>query len=214
MIVSFEGLDGCGKSKQLSLFYAATGCAEIPQFPSLPRITPKINRARMFMKVESARLDLALLISPPDAMVRIEDARVHEKSRRSGHPYDLVALDRSIDTTYSYSALFFQGVDKEEFDSYQEEISTWHINSPKPDLTFLFKVDYGVTLERLKARAGNDNEFDGMPEKQWLQTWERYVELSVVNSSRIKMIDGNKRSDEVHEEVMSVYDNFLSGVIK
>src|SRR5258708_32818470 len=103
MIVSFEGLDGCGKSKQLSLFYGATGCAEIPQFSALPRITPKINRARMFMRVENTRLDLARLISPPDAMVRIEDARVHEHSVRSAHPYDVVAMDRSIDTTYAYS---------------------------------------------------------------------------------------------------------------
>lgn len=214
MIISFEGMDGSGKTTQLELFQQLTGAVAIPQFSSLPKIGPRIKRAQMFMKVETARMDLGRLITPPDALVRIEDAKVFGKSMHTVHPYDLVLLDRSIDTTYAYSALFFKNADREEFLEYQNAISGWHSTTPKPDLTFYFDVKPAVAEFRLRARAGNDKEFDGMMPEQWMSTAERYSDLVAVDNKRIVTIDANGSVHLTHELVMNAYNDFLSRLLQ
>lgn len=206
MIVSFEGLDGSGKSKQLEMFQLLMGATAIPQFAALPRISPRMARAMMFTKVETLRLDLARLISPPDSLIRIEDARIFEKSLRTGHPYDIVVLDRSLDTTYSYSALFFKTATTEEAREYHAMISKWHTALEKPDITFYLQVSRETSIKRLKERAGNDGEFDGMAEDSWNLVASRYETLAhVINTNRIIVIDAERTINEVHADIVKAY---------
>jgi thymidylate kinase len=129
------------------------------------------------------------------------------------HPYDIVLLDRSVDTTYAYSALFFLKESDDAQLDHSVKIRFWHDGVRKPDLTFWFVSSYDDIRKRLQARV-RDTEFDMMPEAAWNVVMKRYTELRERGGKRIVYIDAGQDSKDVHNDVMAAYRFHLRELIK
>lgn len=218
MIISFEGMDGSGKSLQLEMFQRATDAVAIPQYVNLPKIYPSDMRVELFKRVEELRLELARMISPSDALMHLADSLSRDKIEVS-HPYDIVLLDRSVDTTLAYSVLFFwKSLEAIRLD-HALKIAGWHQRAVKPDLTFLFVAGYSEVKQRLqdgwaKSERRLDQEFDMMPEDKWVEVFQRYLNAAAAEPERIIRINANQSPDAVHAEVVAAYRARLKEMIK
>ena len=211
MIISFEGLDLCGKSTQVEIFQKITGGYRIPQYATKqdPAATP-LERAQGYWFLEQSRLGLAEAIVNYDA---IESTKKVMKDTGNftptGSDHDTIILDRSIDTTYAYSALFVRKGTPEQQEEYRLWMEREHEFSTFPDITFFLKTTYAETRKRATGRGFLDSEFDLMPEPLWNLVNERYMALAERCDYRFRVIDATKTIDEVAAEIRATYVTFL-----
>ena len=71
-----------------------------------------------------------------------------------------------------------------------------------PDITFLIDIDINIAMKRVKLR-GESNKFDKMDLEFHQKIKDGFLQIAKNNPERIKIIDGNKSKEEIHEEILN-----------
>ena len=199
MFITFEGIDGCGKSTQLENLKKYLEEKNYEVISTLEPGGSKLGQQlrQILLHYDGFVSDVAeLFLYLADRSQHVEE--IVQKNVEKGV---IVLCDRHIDSTVAYQGYGrTQDIEKIEF---LNNIAT---KNKKPDLTFLFDVD----VEIGQKRVGKEKD---RLEKESLDFHKRvkegYLKIAQNEPDRVKVINANMTIEEVFKEVKKIIDEKL-----
>ena len=196
--VTFEGIDGCGKSTQKKRVADRLVREKIPH-----HVTEEPTRGEIgqLLRTYLKRKDT---FPPIDALLFAADRLDHWKNEIDPHlqQNEIVISDR-----YKDSSLAYQTIQSESLGSLQSWIETINRFAPKPDLVFLFDLDPVIALRR-RYSATTEAEREKFEQLEFQQKL-RQIFLSICNSSDFDVskvhyviIDASQSEEEITAQIM------------
>ena len=195
--LSFEGIDGCGKSTQAKLL-AAHFVAELQDVVRTREpggsIGAEAIRGLLLTGATdkwSAETELLLFT----AARRDHFEKTIEPALLAGK---MVICDRFADSTRVY-----QGATRGDLRSKVDQLHATMIGR-EPDLTLIIDVDPRVALTRGLARNSGEDRFEdfGLEFQEKLQTG--FLKLAEEYPQRCHVVDGNRPAKDVFEDVLAL----------
>ncbi|MCE5336638.1 MAG: dTMP kinase [Desulfobacteraceae bacterium] len=203
--ISFEGIDGCGKStlmEQLSHWLATAGIPCImTREPGGTPIGEKIRE--LLLATSSAGMSTRaemLLYSASRAQLTDE---VIVPAMKKG---TWVLTDRFVDATFAYQG-YGRGHDLQRLKTIQE----WTTRDLWPDKTILLDCSIEVALDRIAGRNGG--KFDRIEQENnafHLKVRNGYMALAAAEPERFLVLDASRPLEEVIEDF---YNRFWLAVV-
>jgi dTMP kinase len=203
--ITFEGIDGSGKSTQLRLlanFLKQAGCDVL--LTREPGGTPVGNRLRAALLDAHEEVDplTELLVFAADRAQHVR--RVLRPALESGQ---IVFSDRYADATRAY-----QGGGRGFPPEFITEIIELATEGLKPDLTVLFDLSIEDSTARTQRRGNGTQRGDRLDaENDDFHTRVRkaYLQLAKAEPERIKIVNTNQPAELTHERVKEIVVPFL-----
>ena len=202
--VTFEGLDGSGKSTQLRRLkewlerngFAVTATRQ----PGGTRVGERIRALLLDSRGESlaSLAELGLMFSDRAQAI----AEVIEPAIKAGQ---IVLCDRFTDSSEAY-----QGGGRQLGSQVVRNLHRALCGGLEPDLTLLLLPDFDLSLARARKRnqravaaTGNDeNRFEKESSAFYRRVFDKYREIASREPLRVVSIDSNGSIEEVHERVV------------
>ena len=203
MLLSFEGIDGCGKSTQIDLLRESLEGEGIE-----PLVCREPGGTKISEIVRSALLDPAHQISPFAELLLFSAARaelVRSVVRPALAEGRVVILDRFYDSTVAYQG---GGRGAAEI-SWLRDFNLRVTDRLVPDRTYLLKIPVSVALSRREERSENDRiELAGRDFYQ--RVTDVYDHLAMEEPDRFVVIDGEQTIEEIQREIWSDVSQLLT----
>lgn len=194
LFLSFEGIDGSGKSTQARLL-AETLRAEGHEvvLTREPGGSPGAEEIRrLVLEGEAARWSAETELLLFTAARRDHLERTIRPALTRGA---LVICDRFVDSTRVY-----QGVTRGDLRTHVDSLHHMMIGTD-PDVTLLIDIDPDEGLARATARAGSELRFEGMGAAMQRQMRGAFLDLARAEPGRFRVIDGFGGMEDVARRV-------------
>ena len=209
--ITFEGLDGCGKSTQLEREASRlrqAGCPVVTtQEPGGTATGRKIREIVLHAVSHplSASTELALMFAA-------RSQHIEEIILPALHAGKIVLCDRFTDSSVAYQG-YGRGIAPDAIRTLEDLFC----RGLRPDLTIILDIDPATGMTRARARNRAAQEKETRFEEEGLEFFRRvrqgYEEIARQEPGRVRLIDGKGSADdvhhEVHEQVRKVADTFL-----
>lgn len=201
--ITFEGIDGSGKSTQLRLlttFLASRGCDLL--LTREPGGTPVGNKLRAALLDAHEEVDplAELLVFAADRAQHVR--RVLRPALAAGR---VVFSDRYADATAAY-----QGAGRGFSPELISEIIQLATGGLKPDLTVLFDLSVDESNARTRRRANERGDrLDSETLDFHMRVRDAYLQLADAEPDRIKVVETNRRVEETQEHLRHIIVPFL-----
>ena len=200
MIISFEGLDGCGKSTQIDLtskILERTGRkVRVLREPGGSRICEKIREVLLDRENSSMTDETEMLL-----YIASRTQLVHEDISSLIDQDFIVILDRYIDSTTAYQGSG-RGMDLETI-AVLNRLATCD-GKFMPDLTFYLDIETEMSLSRVTSRGEEINRM----ESEGIDFFDRirngFLEISRQDPERVKVINASGTVEEVFGRISDV----------
>jgi dTMP kinase len=194
MFITFEGIEGSGKSTQLRRLAAGITDAVVTKEPGG---TPLADRIRAILLDSSSHLDPVAELFLFAASRRQHVAEIIRPALKRGAA---VLCDRFTDSTLAYQG-FGRLIDLDKL----RALNAWATESLTPDLTLLFDLPEEVGLSRARSRNADAVHDEGRFEAEELRFHRRvregYLALAVAEPARFAVINAEGDVDEVYARV-------------
>jgi dTMP kinase len=194
MFITFEGIEGSGKSTQLRRLAARISDVVVTKEPGG---TPLADRIRAILLDSSSHLDPVaelFLFAASRRQHVVEIIRPALKRRA------VVLCDRFTDSTLAYQG-FGRLIDLDKL----RALNAWATESLTPDLTLLFDLPEEAGLSRARSRNAEAVHDEGRFEAEELRFHRRvregYLALAVSEPARFAVINAEGDVDEVYARV-------------
>jgi dTMP kinase len=203
--LTFEGLDGSGKSTQLRLL---VGWLEtrgekilVTRQPGGTRIGDRIRGLLLDSKADSPApmAELGLMFSDRAQAL----AEVIQPALDRG---EIVLCDRFTDSTEAY-----QGGGRQLGSEIVLRLHQDMCGGVLPDLTILLLPDFDASLararrrnERMTADGNDEGRFEREGEAFYRRVFDKYREIAEREPVRVIVIDGDAPIEEIHRRIVSV----------
>ncbi|HKO96647.1 MAG TPA: dTMP kinase [Pyrinomonadaceae bacterium] len=201
--ITFEGIDGSGKSTQLRLlstFLSSQGCD--PLLTREPGGTPVGNKLRAALLDAHEEVDplAELLVFAADRAQHVR--RVLRPALEAGR---VVISDRYADATAAY-----QGAGRGFSPELIDEIIQLATEGLKPDLTLLFDLSVQESNTRTRRRANERGDrLDSETADFHIRVRDAYLRLAAAEPDRIRVVETNRQVEETQEHVRQIIVPFL-----
>ena len=193
-IISFEWIEGVGKSTQINLLYEY-----LSQTGKSVKKYREPGSTDASEKIRDILLDSSLTLSSQTELLLMYASRSELVAREiKSSKYDYILLDRYFDASMAYQG-FGRNLDKEFINLLKS-----FINAPDPDLTILLDIDPVKGFERKAGDSMDRIESSGL--KFFNDVRNGYLELSK-EFSRIKCIDAEKDAKTIGAEVIKLVNS-------
>ena len=198
--ITFEGIEGSGKSYQSKKLYknikkrnipviltrepGGTGSAEIIRKVILKDYFHPDSKEK-FNKYTDTLLYLAA-----------RNEHVENKIRPAILKKKIIICDRFIDSTLAYQ-VYGKGVNK----NFVDNIHRYILRGIKPDLTFVLKVNLSKALARLKKRK-KKNRYDKFSRNFYVKVQNAFIKIAKKNKRRYFILDNSKDSKKTETVVL------------
>jgi len=200
LFVTFEGIEGCGKTTQVSRLVKRMeelGVSVVRTFePGGTGIGEKIRRILLDACHKNLLPRTELLLYEADRAQHLDE--VIRPALKQGK---WVICDRFCDATVAY-----QGVGRGQNLEWVETLNAWVTRDIRPDRTFLLDCPVKLGLERAHTRnrqlieQGQDRfEQERLDFHDGVR--RGYLELARANADRFVIIDANQTEDQLEEEI-------------
>ena len=204
LFVSFEGIEGCGKTTQIALLSEQLTAKAIPHtITREPGGTPVGEEIRPIL-LNSDTTDLTAA-----AELLLFYASRHQNIVENIKPAlergDVVISDRYFDSSLAYQG-YGRGLPLDFIEGLTDQIC----GTCRPDVTFLLDIEPETGLTRAKERNKQQSEDEGRFEAETLQFYGRvrqgYLELAGRPGGRIRVIEGNRPVEAVGLDVRRILE--------
>jgi len=193
MFITFEGIEGCGKStqaKKLHEFFLEKGVkAVLTREPGGTLAGEKIREILIDEKIEKLEAKSEMLLNFAARLEHVE--KLIKPTLAQGKT---IICDRFFDSTYAYQGSAF-GLSEKLID----DVRKITIGNFEPDITFLIDVPLETAFARIEGREGN-NRYEKMGFDFHKKVQEGFLNLAKKNP-RIKVIDGTKNITEISSQI-------------
>lgn len=193
MFITFEGIDGVGKSTQLDMlerFLVDNGKQVLRTLePGGTELGQEIRHLLLHRKGDVSARSEALLYAADRAH------HVATKIRPALEAGKVVLSDRYFDSSVAY-----QGAARELDVDEVRNISLWAVDNLLPDLTVLLDLPAD---EAMRRRGNKGTEPDRL-EREQVEFFERARNeyLKMANQPRFLVVDASLSPDEIHQQVI------------
>jgi dTMP kinase len=206
--ITFEGIDGSGKSTQLRLlnnFLRARGCEAL--------VTREPGGTTLGLRLREALLDALEEVDPlTELLVFAADRAQHVRRKllpalESGA---VVISDRYADATVAY-----QGAGRGFPPELISQIVQLATGGLKPELTLLFDVTVDESISRTTRRTSSRNpagrdRLDIEAAEFHTRVRDAYLQLANAEPERFRVIDTSGAVEQTHQRVKQIIVPFLS----
>lgn len=194
--ISFEGIEGCGKSTQAKKLYEYFLSKQIDclltREPGGSLAGEKIREILLNEDIEKLSAKTELLLNFSARIEHVE--KVIKPALKSGK---IVICDRFVDSTFAYQGsamgLGFEVI---------EQIQKIAIGEFLPDITFLINVAVDDAFARISDR-GNNNRYEKLGTEFHQKVYDGFFELAKKNS-RINIVDGTQNQQQVFQKILNI----------
>ena len=207
LFVTFEGIEGSGKSYQSRKLYKSIKKRKIPAILTRePGGTEGAEKIRKIILEDYFYPDSKLRFNKyTDTLLYLAARNEHVKNKIKPaiSKRKIIICDRFIDSTLAYQ-VYGKGVNKALVDSVHKYI----LESIKPDLTFILKVNISKALERLKKRK-KINRYDKFSKYFYIKAQNAFIKIAKKNKKRYFVLDNSKDSKEVEKIILNKFIKVL-----
>jgi dTMP kinase len=203
--ITFEGIDGSGKSTQLRLlanFLEQSGCKAL--------LTREPGGTPVGIRLRGALLDAHEEVDPlTELLVFAADRAQHVRRvlRPALELGQVVFSDRYADATAAY-----QGAGRGFSPALISEIIELATEGLKPDLTLLFDLSVADSTRRTRRRGDGQqrgDRLDAEADDFHTRVRDAYLQLARAEPDRIKIVETNGPVQSTHERVKEIVVPFL-----
>src|SRR4030095_2467551 len=207
--ITFEGIDGSGKSTQLRLlgnFLSANGCDLL--------LTREPGGTTLGLRLRAALLDAMEEVDPlTELLVFAADRAQHvrRKLRPALNAGRVVISDRYADATVAY-----QGAGRGFPPELIAEIVQLATEGLKPDLTVLFDVNIEEATTRTTRRSTGKSSSKSGRDRLDIENAEfhsrvrdAYLQIARAEPERVKIVDASGPVEQTQERVRNIIIPFL-----
>ena len=197
LFISFEGIDGCGKSTQVSMLVEKFKRKKIDHLlvrePGSTFISEKIRKILLDKELGemNPRTEALLMIASRAQLTK----EIIIPKLKSGY---VIISDRYIDSTIAY-----QGAGRGLNIDLLNEINNFATHELKPDITFLIDLS-----SKLASKRRNKSELDRIEKvgnKFQEQVRDQYLKLASKNENRFITLDGKPTPDYIHNIIWNKF---------
>ena len=201
IFISFEGIDGCGKSTQVDLLINKLNELKIPSL-----LVREPGGSKIAEDIRSILLDNANSLMSNETEALLMTASRAQLTREVIIPklnegYVVIA-DRFQDSTIAY-----QGGGRRLDISFLKILNLFATNNLIPNLTFYIDISANEGLRRTAM-----NEFDRIEnagENFQVNVRNEYLKLVKMEPQRVFLVDGTKTIDDIHQEIWSKIEKII-----
>lgn len=197
LFITFEGVDGCGKTTQIKLlkdYFEKQGKTVL--------LTREPGAKGLGQKLREILLNYDGEVSPNcESFLFLADRAQHIDTiiKPAVSKGEIVLCDRHTDSTVAYQG-YGRGLNIEQIKSLNN-IAT---SGMKPDLTFIFDIDINTS----QSRVGNEKD---RMESSGAEFFEKvrhgYLEIAKQEPERVKLLDGNLPIEIIHNQITTILRN-------
>ena len=205
LLISFEGIDGSGKSTQCKMLYhelLSRGFGvHLYREPGGTAISEKIRD--ILLDRENAEM------SPITEMLLYFSSRnqlISEKVLPALERGEIVLLDRFVDSTIAY-----QGYGRDLSLESIQKVADVAIGDLTPDLTIFVDTPLETAETRMDTRALDRLEAENADFKE--RTRQGYLQLAKSEPERFLMLDGRETIDVLKQKVIARVDQILEASV-
>ena len=204
LFVSFEGIEGCGKSTQISRLSALLHERSIPHAitrePGGTAVGEGIRKILLNSETINLTATTELLLFYASRSQNIQEKIVPALERG-----EVVICDRFYDASMAYQG-YGRGLSLEFIEKLTDLVCAGY----RPDVTILLDIDPETGLTRARSRNSGQVEDEGRFEGEDLSFYGRirqgYLELAERNPDRIRMIPADRPIEEVASDIRQLLE--------
>ena len=210
MFITFEGIDGCGKSIQISKFGATLKEQGIPLVITGEPGGTKIGQAirKILLNVDNTEITYLTELF----LIQADRAQhVREVIKPALDAGKWVICDRYYDATTVY-----QGIVMGQHETLIEQLNHEASLGCEPDITFLLDCPAEVGLKRIEKRETTDKKRDRFERKSLdfhIKIRYGYLALAYKHKDRFKIIDSTLHEDHVARKIREIISPYLPKVV-
>jgi dTMP kinase len=203
--ITFEGIDGSGKSTQLRLLAGDLRVRGLEVLTTMePGGTPLGRRLReAFLETEENVSPLAeLLLFAADRAQHVNF--LVKPALEQGK---IVISDRYADATFAYQGAG-RGFDEETVN----QVIKLATGNLKPDLTLFFDIPIEKAILRTNSRSNDEtvkNRMDKETTEFYTRVRDAYLKIAESEPQRFRKVDANGSIDEIHGRVSEIIKEFI-----
>ena len=198
--ITFEGIEGVGKSTQLRLLATALGARGIDAL-----LTREPGGTPLAEKIRALVLEPGGEPLPPAAeLLLIFAARavhLHDRIEPALRAGRWVLCDRFTDATYAY-----QGAGRQLPAGAIGMLEQWVQGLRRPHLTILLDMPVAAALDRVRGRAAVTDRFESEHCEFFERVRQAYLARAAAEPRRIVVIDAARAADEVGRSVLAAIE--------
>lgn len=203
--ITFEGIDGCGKSTQMRLV-----ASELRELGLDVTTTREPGGTPLGQRLRAALLDVEEEVDPlTELLVFAADRAQHVRTvlRPTIDSGGIVLSDRYADSTVA-----FQGAGRGFDSELVDEIVKLATDGLKPDLTLLFNLPVEDCVARTRRRHENKNTGDRIDAEDvefHTRVRDAYLRIAAAEPGRVRVIDATGEVQETQQKVKETVIAFL-----
>jgi dTMP kinase len=203
--ITFEGIDGSGKSTQLRMLASTLRLSGFEVVTTRePGGTPLGKRLRL------ALLDAQAEVDPlAELLLYAADRAQHVRTllRPAIATSHIVLSDRYADATVAY-----QGAGRGFTPELIASVVEMATGGLKPDLTIIFEVSVAECLMRTRRREDSEQGKDRLDAEDvefYSRVRDAYLEIAKAEPARVRVLDASGSIEETHAKVIEIVMPFL-----
>ena len=205
--ITFEGIEGSGKSYQSKKLYRSIKKEKLPVL-----LTREPGGSSNAEKIRKVILDDYFQSNITKEFDKYTDTLLYLAARNE-HIINtikpailkkkIIICDRFIDSTFAYQ-VFGKGVNKNLVNSVHKYI----LKGIKPNLTFVLRVKISKALKRLKERK-KKNRYDKFTKNFYNKVQNAFLKIAKKDPKRYFVVDNSKDSKETEKIILNKFINAL-----
>jgi dTMP kinase len=200
LVIIFDGIDGAGKSTQLSLAKEALANDGWQVYPTRnlggSPIGEELRNALLKPVPRPGLTDFYVGVAIQEALIQVLNDQ-----RELG---SIILMDRGPMSLAVYQA-YGSGIDKELAFKFADE----GMDLIKPELCVVYDADVDIALERAKKRPGAEDYFQSKPDSFFINVKNGYIDCAARYKSATVPADGS--AENVHQKTMDLINKILKG---
>jgi dTMP kinase len=203
--ISFEGIDGSGKTTQIKLLESYLKSQKLPVFLAREPGGTEVGESIRQVLLQSKTAHL----TPMSELLLYYASRqenLHQKLLPALKNGSWVLCDRYADASMAYQG-YGRGIDLGLIESLNRAVIADHW----PDLTVLIDIDPALSLDRARARNQSNIVDEGRFERESVEFFTRvrrgYLEIARKHPDRIRVVNGDQLIETLHREIVGLLDH-------
>jgi dTMP kinase len=201
--ISFEGIDGSGKSTQIKLLadhlHSQGRKVIVTREPGGSNGAEQIRALVLQGEIDRWSAETELLLFTAARRDHLE--RTIRPALAAG---EIVLCDRFADSTRMY-----QGLSRGDLRQTVDQLHNLMIGT-EPNLTVLLDINPALGLTRAKSRHGTEERFEDFGESLQARMRQGFLALANDSPDRVKVINGDRAIDSVADDIKALVDGLLA----